>query len=242
MNIWKWFGALVSLFFSPLLLTTQQAGEGGGDSESTDADSDTSSTSDKPDPTKNKTDGGMSQDEVNKLVGKTRKDARSTAESELLQKLGVKTLDEAVEALTAERKRKESELSETERLQKALEKAEATAKESVDALVRLEEAGRLDRRNTAVKTTLRDANVRKEDAEDAFFLMEKRGLLENLLDKDGKLDEKAVNAAVEAFKKDKAAYFTPGGAGSRSNSDGRVSSPKTQFNKAVAKERKRHFT
>lgn len=192
----------------------------------------------------------FTQDEVSKLTAEEKrqgkKEGEQTAITTLLARLKkegveVENIDNIAALLVEDKKRRDAQLSETERLQKTLEKEQAEKQVALEALTKIEAQTRLDRRDTAVKAALNRAKVREEDVEDVLVLMEKRGLLTELLDKEGVVNSKAVEEAVTKFKKDKSNYFLPGGAGSRSNADGKIPSAKTNRERAVQREKRRNF-
>lgn len=198
---------------------------GAGSSASVTEGASGSSTPETPDPAKNQNSGAFSQDDLNKVAAKARTEGKQSALKALLEELGLDSVDSLKTTIETEKKRKEAEMSEAEKLQKALEKALADLKAKDDAIAQTEQTARNERRDSAVKTALRDANVRKEDADDAFILMRERGMLDTLLLEDGKVDSKAVEAAITEFKSKKPAYFAPTSPGSPPNTGGRAPAP-----------------
>lgn len=83
-------------------------------------------------------DGGQprtfTQDEVNRLMGRTRDEGRS----EVLKKLGLDSLDTAVAVIEEHKQLKQATLSETERVNAALEVANRQIQELTDAKAALE--------------------------------------------------------------------------------------------------------
>lgn len=207
-----------------LLYDADDAGSGNS-SAGTGSGASGSSTPDTPDPAQSQNSGGISQDELNRVAGKARTEGKQLAIKALLEELGLESPDILKTLVKTAKEQEQAQMSEAEKLRKQLEKAEADAKAKDDAIAQSEQAIRNERRDSAVKTALRDANVRKEDAEDAFTLMDKRGLLDTLLSEDGKVDSKAVEAAVTKFKAEKPAYFAPTSPGSPSNAGGRTPAP-----------------
>lgn len=69
----------------------------------------------------------FSQDQVDKLMGKTRRQAEKAATAKLLETLGVDSLDSVAETLKAQREREEQELNEVEKARREAEQARAEA-------------------------------------------------------------------------------------------------------------------
>lgn len=105
--------------------------EGGGGPEGQDDQKPTDGEQDKDGKLKT-----ITQDEANKLIGAARKDGRAAAEKALLEKLGVKSAEEAEAALASFRKTEEEKLNEIEKANRGKEEAEAKVKELEAAKVK----------------------------------------------------------------------------------------------------------
>lgn len=93
---------------------------------------DTSGTPGAGDPSPNGQDG-LTQEQVNELVGKARQEGRTTGQSNLLKEFGFEDMDAAKEYLSQAREKEDAEKSEMERLQSQIEKANARAEDAENA-------------------------------------------------------------------------------------------------------------
>ena len=122
------------------------------------------------------------------------------------------------------RKRKEADMTESEKAKAELDR-ERKAKD--DALTQLQ-AERAERRNDRIAATLLSeaAKMKAADAETVLMYArdKHRAALDAIMGEDGTLDEKKVKTLLETIKSEKALYFQAviAGAGSPSNSGGRV--------------------
>lgn len=104
-----------------------QANGGGGSSESQDDKNDASTGDDE------KKDKGQAetktftQEQVNKMMAETRKQARASSIGDVLEKAGVKSTDELLTALAAYKKSEEDKLSDVEKAKKLAEDAKTEA-------------------------------------------------------------------------------------------------------------------
>lgn len=69
----------------------------------------------------------FSQDQVNELMGKTRRQAEKAATAKILETLGVDSIDSVAETLKAQREREEQELGEIEKARREAEQARQEA-------------------------------------------------------------------------------------------------------------------
>lgn len=69
----------------------------------------------------------FTQDQVNELMGKTRKQAEKSAQSKILEQLGVDSIDTVAETLKAQKEREEQELGEIEKAKREAEQARQEA-------------------------------------------------------------------------------------------------------------------
>ncbi|HEX6034427.1 MAG TPA: hypothetical protein VFY83_08330 [Anaerolineales bacterium] len=215
----KWLLSLSGLFWTITPGISFNADDAGGGGSTTDADK--SSTSPKPETAPEKPEKGsrtFTQDEVQSIGAEEKRQGKKEGEQaataallEKLKKAGIEvdSIDKMTELLLEDKKRRDAEMSETERLQKALEKAEADAKTAAEALAKREAEARVDRRDGKVREALTKANIRTEEVDDALLLMEKRSLLDDLLLDDGTVDAKKLEAAITKFKSEKPALFGP---------------------------------
>lgn len=180
------------------------------------------------------TDGGNSsgssngatftQAQLNEIVGKTRKEARDTAVSDVLKELGLATKDELKSVIEDARKLKQSQMSELEKANALLE-AERKEKERLQAE---RDTERQQRRHDKIFAHIERAatTAKANDAETVLlYLKEKHGLaLNEVMADDGTIDDKKVTALMDKVKTEKPVYFTPSTSvlGSQSNFGGRT--------------------
>jgi sulfur carrier protein ThiS len=188
-------------------------------------------------PAQHPTDGAISgqsngakftQEQVNEMVGKTRKEARETAIADLLKELGLTSKDEVKSTIVEARKRKESELSEAEKLQAERDKA---AKERDDAIAERDRE-RTERRNDKIAAALSTAasKLQAKDTDDVLRYARDKYAdeLNAMMDESGAIDTKKVDSLLEKIKADKGHYFSDGKAVVQatvipSNANGRAS-------------------
>lgn len=130
----------------------------------------------------------FSQDQVNRLVGDRAVRAGSAKEKEILESLGVESVEDAVKLLEAQRKREDAEKSELEKSKEAKEAAEKREKEAI---------ARADERLIQAEFIVEASRANVEHPDDAYQLADKSQVK---LDKDGKVEgvADAVKTLVEA--------------------------------------------
>jgi small-conductance mechanosensitive channel len=170
-------------------------------------------------PAQHPTDGAISgqsngakftQEQVNEMVGKTRKEARETAIADLLKELGLTSKDEVKSTIVEARKRKESELSEAEKLQAERDKA---AKERDDAIAERDRE-RTERRNDKIAAALSTAasKLQAKDTDDVLMHARDKHAEEfnALIDEAGAVSKEKLDALLEKIKVAKPHYFGDG--------------------------------
>lgn len=165
----------------------------------------------------------FSQDDVNRIVGERAKRAEESARNELLKSLGFESADDLAALVKDAKERKESEMSELDKLKNQLEK-ERNEREQLKALAEKERLARLnDKRITAIIAGAKGA----ADAQDVvtWAQLSASDQFSAVLDADGNIDEKAVKTVVDACRKAKPHYFSGTGPGSPSNKDGKPTRP-----------------
>lgn len=166
----------------------------------------------------------VSQEHISKLVGDARKEGKAAAVADLLKTLGVASPDDLKALIEDARKRKESELSESEKAKAELDR-EKKAKD--DALTQLA-AERAERRNDRIATRVQEAatKLKANDVETVLMYARQKhaAALSAVMGEDGTIDDKKVNTLLETVKAEKPVYFTPPLTvpGSQSNAGGRV--------------------
>jgi hypothetical protein len=182
----------------------------------------------------------FTQDDVNRLVGKTRKEAREAAKSALLEELGIDDLSSLRTTLQEAKERKEAELTDAQRLEKQLEAERERAKTLEADMQRLKDQQVASKREAAFKQAV--TNAGGQDVNRLFILVnaEKGEDFTALFADDGTIDDKSMDAFIKQVQADYSNYFATAGAGSPSNAGGIAPSSQTN-QKDLEKELKRKF-
>lgn len=138
--------------------------------------------------------GTFTQEQVNTFAGKAREEGRHSAQNALLERFGVKTLDELASVVEAHRKSEADKLSEVDKVKKEL--ADAQAKREL-----LEKENQTLKIQRAFEETARELNlkfVNDKASADAFALLD----LSIVADKD-----KGIKAAVKQLFDDRPYLF-----------------------------------
>lgn len=177
----------------------------------------------------------LPQDEVNRLVGDARKQAREKALADFLKELGVDTPDALKATIADAKKRAEADMTEAQKAQAAKEAAEKERDEIRAALEAERQARQAEKRNAAIERAAKDA----EAPEDVVTWAEKHAaeLLAKTLTEDGAVDSKAVEKVVEACKQARPSWFkkTPKTPGSPSVAGGRSVEPDKAEKERIAR-------
>lgn len=164
--------------------------------------------------------------------------AKASSRAELLKELGIDDPAAAKAALEEARKIKEGQMTEAqkvaaeaEKLKTKLQEAEAKAAAAEAARVQLLAA-------TAVKSAASKEGA--EFPEDVVEYATKVGMtLAGMVKEDGTVDDAQVKKLIEAAKKQRPNWFKSGGAGSPSNSGGKVQEPDKKAKSAAAVDQQR---
>lgn len=142
-----------------------------------------------------KKDNKLSQDEVNKLVGKARDDGRKTAVEGLLKELGLESTATLKEFIAKAKEREDKDLSETERLRKENEtlknensSLKSTGTSEIEGL----------KLTVAIEKALMAEGMSMTQAEKARRMIQVE-----------KNDPDEIKAEIEALKKEMPAMFQP---------------------------------
>lgn len=182
----------------------------------------------------------LSQSDVDRLIGNTRKEARSKAQSEILTELGLSDLDSLKALVQAQKAKEDAEKSELQKLQEALE-VERKQRESIEqSLAKAEQARRETLRDTELLSLLQDAR----NAKQVLILLqaERRKDIESLLAEDGTFNKETAEKLVSEWRKANPLYFKDGTSlGSPSNAGGKPPIPNREANEQLQKEISRKF-
>jgi hypothetical protein len=181
----------------------------------------------------------FTQAEIDKLVGSTRKAARETGKKELLEELGIDSLDTLKNFLKAQKEKEESEKTEA---QKALDKLAEMQKQletERQARVEAEKLRFIEKRDGVLRALLATAH----DPDGVLILLKAKHAdkVEALLGESGDVDSKEAEKLVSEYRAANAYQFKADSKGSPSNADGRLLKPIESVREEVRKEIKQKF-
>lgn len=209
-----------------------------GDTENTPVD--TTVTDTQPDKTGNTsgtTEAKFTQADLDRIAGDTRKAAKQAAINDLLKELGFEKADDLKALVTADKKRREDEMTEVQKAAAEKEKVEARALKAETDLENERNARRADLRDGKVKDALVASNA-KADKVLKLLKVDKAAELDALLKEDGTVDEGKLKTLVEDAKKAYPEDFSSGrgfssNPGSPSIGGGKPLSQRDQVDKAL---------
>ena len=174
----------------------------------------------------------FTQAELDKMFADRAKQAKQSAQADLLKALGVDDLDALKTLLKEAANLKQAQMSESEKLQAEADKAAKRAAELEAALNAERQAARESKRDAAIKEAAKSV----ENPGDVVVWAQANAAdqLAKTLTDDGAVDDKAVKELVEACRKARPNWFTAGGPGSPSNNGGKVPDMTKQREKALA--------
>ena len=177
----------------------------------------------------------FTQAELDKMFADRAKQAKQSAQADLLKALGVDDLDALKTLLKEAANLKQAQMSESEKLQAEAEKAAKRAAELEAALNAERQAARESKRDAAIKEAAKSV----ENPGDVVVWAQANAAdqLAKTLTDDGAVDDKAVKELVEACRKARPNWFTAGGPGSPSNHDGKVPNPLDKQRKDILQNR-----
>ncbi len=162
----------------------------------------------------------FTQADVDRIVSERAKRASESAISKFLEQLGVSNADEAKATIEAEKKRKESEMSDLEKAQAEIESAKQVAEEALAAKTALEAQILANGRKQAFLKAV--GNSGGQNADDLFILVQaKHGNdFVSVFGDDSTPDDKKMEAFIKQVQGSFPTYFGSAGAGSPSNAQG----------------------
>jgi hypothetical protein len=175
----------------------------------------------------------MTQEDINRLVGKARSEGKAAAVADLLKTLGVASADELKALKDKATALEQASMTEAQKLQAERDQAK---KEKEEAIAERDRE-RAERRNERVAAFVQsEAHKMKADDTETVLLYARekhKAALEGLIADDGTLDEKKAKALLETIKAEKPKYFAAviPGAGSPSNANGRAAQTNTDAQK-----------
>lgn len=153
-----------------------------------------------------------------KFLNARLKRAEDAARRKLLQELGIEDVNVGKAALAEAKKLRESQMSESEKSQAALQAAEERAKAAENRTLEIE----VERKRDLVTSAIRSAAIeaRAEHPDDVVGRL--TSSLDTLISDDGKVKTEKVKQMIEAVRKERPGWFKSGGVGSPSNAGGRT--------------------
>lgn len=141
----------------------------------------------------------FTQDDLNRVGSREKKEGREAALKEFAAKLGIESLDEAAKIIKEHKDRQDQEKSEAQLAREAADKEKAEAlKEKADA--------NRERHEARVERHLLRAGVPEGEGDTAGVALAR---VARMLDVEVGADAEAITEAVEELKKDFPALFTP---------------------------------
>lgn len=223
------------MLFPALRWASDDGGQGGGNSP---ADADDDKTPETETTPENSGDSGGGSDErtftqadIDRIVQDRVKRAKQSGVNDVLEKLGVESLDDLEAAYKAHKEREDAEKSEVERLNDRVERLQ---KDKADLMAQVQQEQ--EKRHTILREqALRSVAKSASDPEDVILWAKanQAEAFSAIVDEDGKVDSKAAEKIAEECKKAKPHYFGATAPGSPSNRDGKV--PQKDVDKVIGK-------
>lgn len=176
----------------------------------------------------------FSQADVDRIMAKTRKEGKSSAQKAFLEELEIDSLDSIKALLVDAKTRKEAEMSEAEKLQEKLVAMEASFNAEKVRAESLETARLEDKRDSGLLQLLSKAH----DPQNVLILIKAQQAdgVTALMADDGTFNSKEAETLVNEYASANAYLFTSGAPGSPSNAGGRIPQPDTaQAEKEIMK-------
>lgn len=161
----------------------------------------------------------FTQAEVDRIVGERAKRAEDAAVKRILEAVGVDSLDALKSTVGAVRQQQQTEMSEAERMQTQLDELARKAAEAEQRAVEAEQRRLADKRQSAVRAALRDA----EHPEDVLLWINAHASerYAAVLGEAEAVDEKAVGELIAHVRDQRPNFFRAAGPGSPSTSGGK---------------------
>lgn len=145
--------------------------------------------------------------------------AERSAADKLLKEFGFEKAEDLKALVEGVKKAREAEMTETQKLQSALDVATKKIKDAEDRATQFQSERRAERLDSAIKDAAK--GVQFPDDVLQYVRSNYADQLETAIDKDGKIDAKAVERLIVEVKKARPTWFTSGTPGSPSNAQGR---------------------
>lgn len=176
----------------------------------------------------------FTQEEVDRIAAKEKREGKQSAEKGLLERLGVTNEDEIKALLEAKRKADETAKSAEDKLKEELAQKEKELLEAKQNAA-IAEKRRLEAiRDNAIRNAL--LNAHNVNTAVLAFREENKQALEGLLDENGDVDTKELERLIAEFRAKNAYLFKGDSKGSPSNADGRLLKPDSEVKKELQSE------
>ena len=162
----------------------------------------------------------FTQADVDLYLGNARKQARDSVTNELLKELGFEKVDDLKAMVTTAKAQAEAELTELEKRDKEIERLKVEAQQHKEAAAKAQQSIMEERRNTAILSALKQAE--KPQSVLNLLLIEHAEEVAGLMDAEGVIDPKKVEALAKKALTEYPGMFRSGGPGSLSNAGGRT--------------------
>jgi hypothetical protein len=190
-------------------------------SDTTQTEQPNTTTQPTPDTSQGKDEGtkerNFTQADLDTYAGKARTEARAAAQKKFLEDLGIESVDSLKSILEDVKKRKESELSESQKLQQQIEAANKKVQEAEQRAKDTEAKYLAEQRRSAFESAVGGNNPKRVYA---LIQLEKPADFAAVFGEDATPDKGKLDALIKQVQADYPEYFGAAGAGSPSNAGG----------------------
>jgi hypothetical protein len=181
----------------------------------------------------------FSQADVDRITTRARHEAREIVQKKLLEDLGLESIDSLKSIITDAQKRKESEMSEAQKLQLQIEALTKKAQEAEQRALATETRYLNEQRRNVFESALTASGSSNAKRVYTLLQLDKPTEFLSVFGDDATPDDGKLKALVKQVQADYPEYFGNPGAGSPSNSNGVA--PNSMNNDEVAKQIRKKF-
>lgn len=181
----------------------------------------------------------FTQADLDRIIADRLKRDRESQQAKWLESLGVTSLDDAKTALEAKRKSDEAAMSELEKYQVQLDKANKRAEEAERLRIDLENRILADSRKQTFVSAIRDNGGSNPERVYALLQVEKPDDYKSIFGEGATPDDNKLKALIKQVQADYPEYFGTQGAGSPSNAQGIA--PNSQNTEDLERQMKKKF-
>lgn len=185
-------------------------------------DTDNTTPPTQPDTSQGKQEGTFTQADIDRIVGERVKRANESATKQLLEALGIESLDAGKQFFEAEKARKEAEMTELEKANAQVKAIQQALEAQKETTAKLEQERLNDKRDNQLLALLTNAH----DASSALALLKatQADKLDSLM-ADGNFNSKVAETLISEFEANNAYMFASKARGTPSNAGGRAPNP-----------------